>query len=131
MSAQDPIPESNVGGALRSALGGRVQSHTCPVAGLEGWGDGVLLDMVNEHALGGQAGVLGDHIQDHARAFVFVLEVRGVYEDQLAAGGGQVEMLLEDRGLVGRIFVKADFADAQDVRTVEDLGDRARPRRPR
>ena len=69
------------------------------------------------------AAVALEHVDDHARALVLVLQVRRVDEDQLVGLHGQVDVFLEDGGLVARVLVEADLADAEDVGPVEVLGD--------
>ncbi len=54
-----------------------------------------------------------------ARALVLVLEVGRVDQDQLVVIGGQIDLLLEDRDLIGGVLVEADFADAQNARVIE------------
>ena len=72
---------------------------------------------------GSIAAVVPEHVEDHPRALVLVLQVRRVDEDQLVGPDGQVEVLQEDGRLVARVLVEADLADAQHAGPVEELGD--------
>ena len=69
-----------------------------------------------QHALRLDAPVVLEHVDDHPRALVLVLQVRRVDEDQLVGLHRQVDVLLEDGRLVGRVLVEADLADAEHVR---------------
>ena len=64
-----------------------------------------------------------EHVDDHPRALVLVLQVRRVDEDQLVRLRRQVEVLLKDGRLVGGVLVQPDLADAEHVRLLEELGD--------
>ena len=44
-------------------------------------------------------------------------------QDQLVGLRGQVEVLVEDGGLVAGVLVQADLADPQNIRLVQKLGD--------
>lgn len=48
--------------------------------------------------------------------------MRGVDEDELVVARGQIDMFFENGDFVARIFVEADFADAEDVGTFEQRG---------
>ena len=54
-----------------------------------------------QHPLRLHAPVVLEHVDDHARALVLVLQVRRVDEDQLVGLHGQVDVFLEDGRLVG------------------------------
>ena len=131
----------HVDGALRRAFADGIDRHARPIAGILHQLDRVLFDVVDQDAPGieGAAEVF-EHVENHARALEFVLEVRRVDEDEVmlahgagvaagrCAGGvegvdGKLHMLLEDFGLVGGVFVEADFADAQDRGAAEESGD--------
>ena len=60
-------------------------------------------------------------MKNHPRPHVFVFEVRGVNQDLLFVFGGEVAVFEEDGGLVFRVFVQPDFADAEHVGQVEEL----------
>ena len=83
----------------------------------------MLLDVVDQTRSRLDAAVVLEHVHDHPRALVLVLQVRRVDQDQLVGLHGQVDVLLEDGRLVARVLVQADLADAQHVGLVEELGD--------
>ena len=128
----------HVDGALWGAFGDGVDGHSGPVAGVFDEFDGVFFDVVDEDAGGIEGGAeVVEHVEDHAGAFEFVFEVWGVDEDEVVfaggacvAGGfgfegvdGELDVLLEDFGFVGGVFVEADFADAEDGGAGEEFGD--------
>src|SRR5262249_49245263 len=78
---------------------------------------------IDADAGGVDAAVVLEHVDDHPRALVLVLEVWGVDEDQLVGAGGEGEVLLEDDGLVAGGLVEADLADTPDIWLVEVVGD--------
>ena len=73
----------DVHGPLRRALRRRVERHAAPEAVVEREPDRVLLDVVDQHALGLDAAVVLEHVDDHPRALVLVLQVGRVDQDQL------------------------------------------------
>src|SRR5881409_487200 len=68
-------------------------------------GTRMIIDMLR-----GDRRVNPAHVDDHPRALVLVLEVGGVDEHQLVGLGGQVDVFLEDGGLVAGVLVEADLA---------------------
>ena len=75
-----------------------------------------------QHLLGDDPGIAREHVQDHPRPLILVGQVGRVHQDQLPVPGRQLEVLQEDRGLVSRVLVQADLADAQDAGLVQELG---------
>jgi hypothetical protein len=63
-----------------------------------------------------------EHVHDHPRALVLVLQVGRVDEHEFVRRHGQVEVLLEDRRLVGGVLVQADLADAEHVGASRNSG---------
>jgi len=84
-------------------------------------GYSVFLDVIDDDALRPDAFVALQHVEDEARAFELVFEMRRVDENELMVPGGEVRVHFEDLEFVPRVLVEPDFADAQDVRTVEEL----------
>ena len=78
--------------------------------------DGVLLDVVDQHAVRVGPRVALEHVQDHPRAGVLVRQVRRVDQDQLAEAVGELDVLEKHRRLVLGVLVEANLADAQHVR---------------
>jgi hypothetical protein len=74
--------------------------------------DRVLLDVIDEHATAVEPAVANEHIENHPRSLVFVLQVRRVDENLLVVFHGQLQMLQEDDRLIARIFVEADLRNA-------------------
>ena len=83
----------------------------------------MLLDVVDDHASGFHALVRAEQIDDEPRALELVFEVRRMHENQLVVLHREVDVLLEDVEFIARIAVQTDFADAEDVRLREELGD--------
>ena len=79
--------------------------------------------MINDAALRPDAAVVAKNLQGQARAFALVLQVRGVDENELVVPRGEIYVLFEDFQFVPRVFVEADFADAQHIRAVKELRD--------
>jgi len=112
----------DVNGAGGRAFGFRVERHAGPETGVEDEFDGVFLDVIYDDTMRLDAFVAFDDINYQARAFEFVFEVRGVNEDELVVFGGEVDVFLENFDFVATVFVKADFADAENVGAVEKFG---------
>ena len=113
----------DVAGPRRRAFRRRVERHAAPEAAVQGQADGVLLDVIDADAVRLDAAVVLEHVDDHPCPLVLVLQVRRVDEDQFVGADGQIDVFLEDGGLVARVLVEADFADAEDVGLVEEFGD--------
>ena len=80
----------HVDGAGRRAFGFRVERHASPHAGIEHQADGVFLHVINDDALGADAAVVFDDVEDEARTFQFVFQMRRVDENELIVLGGEV-----------------------------------------
>ena len=80
----------------------------------------MFLDVIDADALRLDAAVVLEHVENHPCALLLVLQVRRVDEDQLVGVHRQIDVFLEDGGLVARVLVQADLADAEDVGLVED-----------
>ena len=102
-------------GPRRRAFRRRVERHAAPEAAVQGQADRVLLDVIDADALRLDAAVVLEHVDDHPRALVLVLQVRRVDEDQLVGLHRQIDVFLKDGGLVAGVLVEADLADAEDV----------------
>jgi hypothetical protein len=70
----------------------------------------VFLDVVNDDALGFDAFVALEHVEDEARALEFVFEVRRVDEDELVVTSG--ESTFPGRSVRSAVLVQSDFTDA-------------------
>jgi hypothetical protein len=121
----------HVDGAVGRAFALGIERDAGPEAVIEHMVDGVLLDVVDDDALGLDLGEVFQRIDDEARAFELVLKVRGVDEHELVVILRDLHMLLEDFQLVAAVFVQADLADAEHAGLVDELRDeaRSRPRR--
>lgn len=82
----------------------------------------MFFDVVDDDAVAVDVRVI-EGVEDEAGAFEFVLEVGGVDEDGLVELFGDFEVFLEDLEFVFGVFVEADFADAEDVWLVDEVGD--------
>ena len=118
-----PVSLDHIGSSRGRAFGDRIKGHARPKAFIENGLDRVFFDVVDEDARSVDAAIGTEHIEDHARSLVFVLEVRRMDQDRLVVGDGEVDMLEEDGGFVPGVLVESDFSDTQDVRPVEELGD--------
>ena len=99
----DPIGAvhlDHVGRASGCTLGDRIERHPHPVAGLESQADGVLLHVVDAHAVGLDPRMIPHHVQDHPRSLILVNQVRRVDQHELIVTCRQVEVLLKDDGLI-------------------------------
>ena len=101
--------------AGRSALGDRVQRHGTPETVLLRQLDGVLLNVVDESSFGLDPRIVEQHVDDHSRAFVLILKVRRVDENQLFRFQSQFHVLPENLRFILCVLVEPDFADAKHV----------------
>ena len=83
----------------------------------------MLLHVIDDDPARLHALMRREHIQDQVRALQLVLEVRRVHEDQLVVLHGQIDVLLEHGHFVARVPVEPDFADPEDVGSIEKFGD--------
>ena len=72
----------NVNGARRGALGVGIQRHARPHSAIKHHAHCVLFNMVNQNTRGIYFSMRGNGIQNKARAFQFVLQVRRMNENQ-------------------------------------------------
>ena len=73
----------------------------------------MLFDVVDQHAAAIDVREIGEHIENHSRAVVFIFQVRRVNQDLLIEFFGQLNVFQKHDRFVARVFVEADFADAQ------------------
>ena len=71
----------HVDGAVRAAFTFRVERHTGPVTSIENVGDGVLLDVIDDHFGAVELRESSERIKDETGALELILQVRGVDED--------------------------------------------------
>jgi hypothetical protein len=71
-------------------LGVRVERHARPEPRIQHDADGVFLNMIDDASFRTDAPVPAQHIQDEARFFVLILQVRRVDKDELIKPGRQV-----------------------------------------
>ena len=83
----------------------------------------MLLDVVNQHAIGSDARIGSQNVQDHSRSFILVCEMRRVDEEQLVGLHREINLLLENGRFIGRVLVKADLTDAKNAGPIEKLRD--------
>src|SRR5690606_16196015 len=112
----------HVGRAWRRRLGIWIQRDAGPESAVEHAPDRVFLDVVDDHAAGLDTGVRGEHVEDEVGALELVLEVRRVDENQLAVLHREVDVGLEHSHFIARIPVQPNLTDAENVRSVEKLG---------
>ena len=72
----------NVNGTRRCALGVGIQRHARPHSAIKHHAHGVLFNMVNQNTRGINFPMCGNGVQNQARAFQFVLQVRRMNENQ-------------------------------------------------
>jgi len=78
----------------------------------------MLFHMIDQDSLAIDL-MVGQHVQDHSRALVFVLQVRRVNEYRLVVSNRQFHVLLENDCFVAGVFVEPNFSDSEYIRTVE------------
>jgi hypothetical protein len=81
----------------------------------------VFLDMIDDNALGFDPPVGFERIENQARAFEFIFQMRGMDQDQLFMRGSEFDVQFEHFQLVAGILVQTNFADAEDVWSGEDF----------
>ena len=113
----------HVDGAHGRGLRFGVKRDAGPEALVEDFVDGVLLDVVDDDALGLHDAVGLEAIHDQARALALVLEVRRVHEDHLVVLHREGDVLLEHLHLIARVLVEADLADAEHRRGLQEFRD--------
>ncbi len=113
----------HVGRASGCAFRDGVQRHARPEASVQYFADGVFFHVIHQDAVGLQPRVTDQHIQDHSRAQILVVQVRRVDQDQLVVLGGQVQVFQKYDGFILGILVQPDLADAQNVGPIQELGD--------
>ena len=82
----------------------------------------MLLDVVDQNARAVYSRVVTQHVENHARPRVLVLQVRSVNEYLFVGAVGQIKVLQEYGRFISRVLVQSDFADTEDAGTVEKLG---------
>ena len=120
----DPIRSESlddVGRALWRHFGLRVERQSRPVPACENLFDGVLFGVIDHHAAGHELRVPLEHVDRHLRALQLVFEMRGVDQNQLLVGEGQLDLFGERRHFVAGNAVHPDLADAEHGRPVEEL----------
>ena len=111
---------------MSTARGGRrlrfgIKRDARPEARIKHHLDGVLLDVVDDDPLRSNPRIRQHGIENQPRAFVLVLEMRRVHEDQLIVPRSEIDVLLQHLQFVARVFVQPDFADAQHIRPIQKL----------
>jgi hypothetical protein len=94
------IDLDGVDGPLRAALGVGVEGHAEPETAILDLGDGVFLGVVDEHPGRVQAGLVADHVHDHAGALELVLQVGRVDQHQVVARRRHGQLPFQHRHLV-------------------------------
>lgn len=75
----------------------------------------MLLNVIDANPFRADAGVPIEHVQNHARALIFVLQVRRVDKDQFLRLRRQFDVLQEHGAFIAGVLVEANFPYPQHI----------------
>ena len=78
--------------------------------------------MIDDDTFGPDTLVSLDGVQDQASPFEFVLEVGRMHQNQLLVPRCKIYVHFQDFQFIAGIFVQANLADAQDIPSLQELG---------
>ncbi len=112
----------NVGRPGRRAFAHWVERHAGPKAFVENMPNGVFFHVIDKHPFAADAAVAREHVEDHACALVFILQVGRVDQDLFVGLHREIDMFEKNRGFVASVFVEADLANSEHAGAIEELG---------